>query len=373
MTADLNTYNPDYAVPPGWILEEHLNAYSMSQAEFARRCGRSAKLISDIIAGQAPVEPGTALQFEKVLGVAATIWLGIEVDYQLYKAREEESVQLKKDRMWSKKFAVKELVKRHYIQKPIDDVDAARKLLSFFGVATTAAWDKRCVLENVVFRHSPTFSSSKEAVATWLRMGELDAEAQECADYDAIQFKQVLKQIRVLTSVNKKGLVSLSEIQQLCNGAGVAFVLVKGLPKVALSGTARWLSPKKALIQLSSRHLTDDHLWFSFFHEAAHLLLHSKMKTYLESGKKGTSTLEAEADAWASHFLVPTSQWRAFTTTRPSSQQEICAFADQLQIAPGIVVGMLQHEGIVPWSHFNGLKQRYQWTEMINELKFKTR
>lgn len=97
MTIETNAYNPDYAAPLGWVLEDHLEAQNISQAEFARRCGCSAKLISDIIAGKAHVEPGTALQSEKVLGVAASIWLGIEADYQRFKAREMESEQLEQD------------------------------------------------------------------------------------------------------------------------------------------------------------------------------------------------------------------------------------------------------------------------------------
>ena len=49
-----NQYNPDYAVPPGWILDERLQAQGISRAEFALRCGCSLKLISEIIAGNAP-------------------------------------------------------------------------------------------------------------------------------------------------------------------------------------------------------------------------------------------------------------------------------------------------------------------------------
>ena len=87
MVTTTNQYEPDYAVPPGWILKERLDAHGLSSAELARRCGRSAKLISEIVAGRAPVEPKTALQFEKVFGVAADIWLGIEKDYQLHGTR----------------------------------------------------------------------------------------------------------------------------------------------------------------------------------------------------------------------------------------------------------------------------------------------
>ena len=77
-------YQPDCCVAPGAVLEEHLAVRGLSNTEFARRCGRSAKLISEIVAGEAPVEPVTAHQFEKVLGVSASIWLGMEAEYRLH-------------------------------------------------------------------------------------------------------------------------------------------------------------------------------------------------------------------------------------------------------------------------------------------------
>ena len=86
-----NQYLPDYAVPPGWVLAERLSTQGISCAEFARRCDRSAKLISEIISGKAPIEPKTALQFERVLGVDADIWLGIEKDYRMRQTEEAEA------------------------------------------------------------------------------------------------------------------------------------------------------------------------------------------------------------------------------------------------------------------------------------------
>ena len=73
-------YQPDYAVSPGTVLEEHLAAHGLSHAEFARRCDLSVKLISEIVAGKAPVDLSTALRLERVLGMSARIWLGIEAD-----------------------------------------------------------------------------------------------------------------------------------------------------------------------------------------------------------------------------------------------------------------------------------------------------
>ena len=87
MTSSTNQFRPDYAVPPGWLLQEHLEVKSISQAEFARRCGLPQQLISEIIAGKAAVNAQTAHLFERELGLAAHIWLGIERDYRLHQKR----------------------------------------------------------------------------------------------------------------------------------------------------------------------------------------------------------------------------------------------------------------------------------------------
>ena len=77
-----NQYDPGYSVPPGWVLEERLEVQGVSHAEFVSRCGLSPKLLSEIVSGKARLEPETALQFEKVLGVDASLWLGIESSFR---------------------------------------------------------------------------------------------------------------------------------------------------------------------------------------------------------------------------------------------------------------------------------------------------
>lgn len=358
----LNQYNPDYSVPPGWILEEHLEARGISHAEFARRCGRSPKLVSEIISGKASLEPKTALQFEKVLDLDASIWLGIESNYRLHQARKAEEETAKEYAEWAKSFPISELVKRGYIERSKSRADTVSKLLAFFGVASIDAWTMRYAAVNVAYRHSKSFESNEKALATWLRIGALEAERQECEDYNESHFKDAVEEIRGLTRepIEK----ALQHATELCNQTGVALALVRPFPRTALSGAARWLSPRKAVIQLSARHKSDDHLWFSFYHEAAHILLHSKKEIFVDANGNGNTDIEEEADKWASKTLIPKTEWNRLVATSSYTESAIETFAEEQGIAPSIVVGMLQHEGLLQWnSHLNSLKVRLKWAD----------
>lgn len=356
-----NRYQPDYAVPPGWILEERLAALGISHAEFARRCDRSGKLISEIISGKASIEAKTALQFERVLGVNADIWLGIEKDYQLQQIREAEAREAEESLEWAKTFPLIELAKRGAIRSPSSDSESIELVLSFFQVASKHAWGKRYATSSVAYRHSPSFESDEPSLASWLRLAEIKAGEQECERFVRSAFKAALRRIRGLT--REPFDEALKETHRLCNNAGVALSLVEPLPRARLSGAAWWLTPRKPVIALSARHMTDDHLWFSLFHEAAHILLHSKRDVFVDEANTGDADLENEANDWATNFLVARSEWRRFVDEGAFSSPAVCRFADEQGISSGIVVGRLQHERHIGWNRLNNLKVRLEWVE----------
>ncbi len=353
-------WKPEYAIPPSLVLRERLEARGYSQAEFARRCGRSPKLISEILSGKAPIEPTTALQFEKVLGLDASIWINVESEYQLFRAKELEAKEAAKMLAWAKEFKVQELVRRGYFSKPESDADRVSKLLAFFRVASVDAWTDRYSHTSVAYRHSPAFKSNEKSLATWLRLGELMAEKQDCEDYHRSRFMKVVHTVRTLT--RKPLEYALEQTKKLCNEAGVSFALIKPLSGMALSGAAWWFSPQKAVIQLTGRYKSDDQLWFSFFHEAAHILLHSKRDVFVDdSPKNDTDDIEAEANTWASRTLIPEPAYHQISQEKPHTAEAITRFAAEQGIAPGIVVGMLQHRKVLPWnSKLNWLKGRYE-------------
>lgn len=361
MVAGNHLFEPDYSVAPGSVLKERLEVQGISQAEFAKRCGRSAKLISEIIAGKARIEPRTALQFEKVLGVDASVWIGIDSTYQIQRARKIEEKNAAADFEWAKAFPIHALVKQACFDKPQTPSDSVLKLLGFFGTGSVRAWSDRFKPADYDWRHSPGYKSNEASLTAWLRLGELEAERQNCRKYNEREFKQATVEIRKLT--RKPISESLQQACILCNQAGVSLAVIPPLPKMSVSGAVQWHSSHKAIIQLSTRHKFDDQLWFSFFYEAAHIVLHSKKMTYVDETESKLDQLESEANTWVRNTLVSKISWEKFLADSPKSAKAVKNFAREEQIAPGIVVGMLQREGHLPYSHLNQLKVRYQWKD----------
>lgn len=209
------------------------------------------------------------------------------------------------------------------------------------------------------FRTSPSFDSRPAAVAAWLRQGEILAGQIECNSWDATRFRASLSGIRALTR-QKDPKRFLVELSRLSAESGVAVVVVRAPSGCRASGATRFLSRDKALLMLSFRYLTDDQFWFTFFHEAGHLLLHSGSDLFLEGFDTPPTTPEQEANEFAARILIPAERQKELMALRANSL-EVIRFAVRLGISPGIVVGQLQHVGKIKHNYLNGLKRRYTW------------
>jgi addiction module HigA family antidote len=355
-------FRPDYAPHPGELLAEYLYARGFSARELARRCGRSPKLITEILTGKAALEPETAIQFERVLDVEATIWLNLEAEYRLLLARQEEQARLAEAIAWAKSFPLSDIYKQNILPKPKSDSDAVRDLTKFFGVASVDACRAAFASLGVSYRHSPSFASDRHSLFVWLRVGELEAEKIDCNNFDRSAFLEELRAIRRLTGTSIDEF--LPAIRTACANAGVAFVITPPLGRLAVSGVSRWLSPRKAMIQQSLRHMSNDHFWFTFFHEAAHLLFHSRKTVFVDGGSRGGSNAdeENEANRWATAFLIPPQAMATFMSSAEFSEQNVRRFAREVDVTPGIVVGQLQQFQAISYSQLNQLKERYRWT-----------
>lgn len=351
-------YEPDLVLPPGETLVEVIAERGMTQAELAVRTGLSAKHINQIVKGMASITPGTALLLESATGVPARVWSNLEIAYREHVSRLEEADRLESDLDWLDELPVAELTKNGWIPKGLDPVDRLRAVCRFFGVANRATWDA-VWHKPTAYRTSKAFSSHPGAVAAWLRIGEMEAAEIECTAFDRAGLLEFLPVLREMT-LDSQPARWWPELVGQAAAVGVAVVAEPEIKGARINGAARWLAPDKALVQLSLRHRWSDIFWFTLFHEIGHLLLHSKKDTFINDGG-AHSGVEQEADAFASQVLIPRSAEASLGELRTSS--DVREFAAEIGIAPGIVVGRLQHDQRWSFNRGNDLKQRFVFVE----------
>lgn len=352
-------FRPDWISPPGDTLADLLEERSMTQTELAERLGVSLKHVNRVTKGAASISAELALGLEKVFGAPAAFWMTREAHFRANEARLEQRQEFSADLDWAKSFPVTELRKRGLIPSHGNGADLVEQLLRFFGVAHPAQWKE----PQVAYRKSQKFESDCYALSAWLREGELEAAEIPSQPYDENRFLEVLRSARSLTALDPQQW--WPALQQRCAEAGVLVTIINAYTGVKANGATRWLSQDKALIQLSLRHKWEDVFWFTFFHEAGHVVLHRKKDLFIEVDKKDLADnpealqAEAEADRFAARTLIPPPYARRL---RALDLSEVVSFAESLDIAPAIVVGRMHHDKLLAYNKGNNFRRRLQLT-----------
>lgn len=354
----------DLPIPPGEYLEEVLDELGMTKDELAKRMDRPASKLSSIFKGRKAITADTALQLEKVVGVPAHIWTGLEAEYRLALARQQEEKErerLKEEMPLIKLFCYSNLANMGAVPKFTKGTDKVLALQKFFGV--TSLYNVRTVR-----RYAAAFrcgrgknERSPEAVAAWLRLGELRAREIECAPFDKSRLETALTEIRAMTMQSPDKF--LTRLIGLLAGVGVALVLCPHLPKTYAHGATFPLGRKKAALMLSIRGKWADIFWFSLFHELGHILLHDRNMIFVEydNGDPKIQKQEKEADEFAANTLIPPKKWSAFIGRKSFYSKDIRIFARDVGVDVGIVVGRLQREKFLRPQWHNSLRTRYEW------------
>ncbi|MCB0201149.1 MAG: HigA family addiction module antidote protein [Anaerolineae bacterium] len=364
MTETRIPYQPTIVTAPGETLADLLDEQGMTQTELAQRMGRPLKTINQIVNGKAAITAETAVQLEKIFETPATYWLNHEAHYRAYLARcrEEEDYAAWYD--WLGQMPLREL-KRLGVVSDLRNQGKnknvlLRELLQFFGVASPTEWEAIYGQMRTAYRRSMPDRSDPCATAVWLRLGELQSMGLTCERFDRIKFATALQEIRALTVLSPDDFEPL--LKQKCAASGVALALAPAMPGARVSGAARWLR-NKPVIQLSLYGKFNDRFWFTFFHEACHILRHSDQLVFLDEkwDHENLNQQELEANAFAANWLIPAEFVKELPELK--SKAAVCEFAARIGIHPGIVVGRLQHDGLIDPSWMNDLKDRFRWKE----------
>lgn len=351
---------------PGDTILETLEHIKMNQVELAERMGKTPSKINDLISGKEPISLNTAFQLEKVLGIDAQFWLNREMLYREKLSRLEQDEALEECNDWLRMQPIKELKACGYIKAKNIGSTMAEECLKFYGVAAPAQWESLYVDQYISasFRKSDAHKSTLGGFAAFLRIGEIEMRKCKLDPYNKVDFKRALIAIRDLIRPHPEDFAL--RLQQLCANAGVAVVYTICISKAPVSGVVRWIGGNP-LIQLTDRYKSNDHFWFSFFHEAGHILLHGKKDVFVENLTEfeGDSRKEIEADNFASKFLLPVD----FTNELPDiiTEKEIRKIARKYNTHPAIVLGHLQHIKKLPYSFGTSFKLKVMLNDFIKK------
>ena len=355
---EVSEFRPNWASAPGDTIADVLEEKRISVASFSKRIGFSVDEAKDLLAGKVAITLALARKLQLELGSSAEFWMSRDFGYRSTVARLNDA----ESRDWLTELPVGDMVRFKWMP-PVSPSQELTACLRFFDVPDVAAWRQKyaALQRSVAFRASTSFESRAGAVAAWLRKGEIEAQPVRCKPWNPDAFSAGLVNVRKLTR-QKNPAQFLTELCALCASAGVAVVIVRAPNGCRASGATYFLSDKKAVLQLSFRHLADDQFWFSFFHEAGHLLLHGRDGFFLEGISAAATLEEQQANDFAERTLIPP-EWRPKLLALGKDSREIIKFALKLGISPGIVVGQLQHHRRIKPNHLNALKRRFTWGE----------
>lgn len=355
-------YSPNWVSPPGKTIRDILANNAISTDSFAQFLNQDLISINELLIGKKPITNEIAEKLTLIIGSSKEFWLNRQLQYDeaIRHLNNASTNQLLLS--WSKSLPIAEMIKHKWIDKLQSNIERAYACLEFFDVETTEEWNSKhqLLLAQSAFRKSSKFNQDFFATATWLRKGELISNSIQAKPWSESLFREKLSEIRTLTREESPE-IFLPQLIQICAECGVALSIVKPITGCRASGATRFISPSKAMMILSFRYLTDDQFWFTFFHEAGHLLLH-KDKLIVEGYED--EELELEANEFAENILIPKENYSEFLKLG-DNHKDIIRFARKIGISRGVIVGQLQKRELISFQKFNNLKFRFNW-ERIN-------
>jgi addiction module HigA family antidote len=315
-----NRYFPSMVFHPGETLTEKLEEMEMGPKEFALRTDKPEKTIIAVMKGNSAITPDMAVRFEGVTKIPAHFWMNHQRSYDEFIVREKRKVTIEEAVPWAKQFPLTDMVNKGWLPQVSSIQEKTMELLAFFGFSNHKAWEEYYFKQQlkVAFRISLSQTQEPFAISAWLRKGELQAAELEANDYSEKKFKEILSALKSVMAKHPHG--SLIQLQQICLEAGVKVVQTPCIKKASLSGSTRWLNDTP-FIQLSERYHHNDNFWFTFFHQAGHILLHGKKDIFLENVDYSDKDLEKEreADEFANKWTLTHEEVRKkLTVAQPS-------------------------------------------------------
>ena len=140
---------------------------------------------------------------------------------------------------------------------------------------------------------------------------------------------------------------------------GVIFVILPNLPGSGINGATKKIG-QNVMLMVNDRRFYSDTFWFTLFHEIGHIINGDYGITFENEhvGQEDAADNNAEDKLNSSRTNM-----RAFVKMNEFSENAIRRFAERIDRDPGIVLGRLQNDQIVPFTNValsKALKHKYK-------------
>jgi HTH-type transcriptional regulator / antitoxin HigA len=348
MSTVTESLRPAEAFPVGEYLSDELRERGWTIVEFAEILGRPVQAVSQILNGRKEITPTTATEIAAATGTSAETWLRLQDIYRLWKLSQslphEQLTNVARRARLASLVPLRELRKRGEILP--GDLDAqeqsVRDFLDIPSLDATPDWA-------LAARRSESEAPLSPPQLAWLGCVRRRAAALSPAPYDPAGLERLSAQLAKTVREPK----DLVQLPIRLEGVGVRLVHIGKFDDSKIDGAA-FFDDMGPVIGLSGRIATFDGILFTLLHEIAHIHLgHVKEHSALDIDLAGTATSarERQADKTAARWALP----KALGIREPISRAGVLSYAETLGVHPALIVGRLHHDGVLPWSHLNGL------------------
>ncbi len=350
--------HPARLVLPGRILRQELEARGWTQRDLAAILDRPEQVISEIVTGSKQITPETSVELGQAFGTSPEFWNNLEANYrlELARAQAQSDVIARRSRLYAE-LPLREMASRGWLtlRESVEELEA--EVAGCLGTPLLPEPPRLAVR----WRGSTARAPLTYAQLAWLHRAETLARQQPAV---APWRLEGLEPLACALSAHMRRVEDITQVPDTLAHWGVRFVCLRHLPKTYLDGAAFWVGEGPA-VALTLRYDRVDAFWFTLMHELAHLAA-GRSEAYLDQledgGEDETEPAPAVPDEEVANHLA--SRWllapEAFADfiarTGPRfSRASIEAFAASQGRHPGIVLGRLQRDGIVPYRNLRGL------------------
>ncbi|MGI6578790.1 MAG: HigA family addiction module antitoxin [Saccharofermentanales bacterium] len=343
------------AFHPGYYIEEIIKEKGITQEDFAKRLDTTPKNISKLINGHQNLSVDMSTKLSRLLGTSIEYWLNLQTSYDAVLGDIASEKELIEEREVFKELNYK-YFRTHFnlpdLPRKIDQqIESLRNLLKISSLTVLKKKDLainfRSMTENIK-------ESNLIKANTMVQLAINITSNTDAPKFNKNKFEEAVNFALTLTEDHKS---FYKKIKEAFLHTGVVFVILPNISGSCVNGATKKID-NKIMLMVNDRRRYSDTFWFTLFHEIGHII----NGDFGISMDKESGEQENEANKYAQNKLIPETEYSDFLKNNEFTAYSVQEFSQKINRDPGIIVGRLQHDGLVTHDNIelNSLKTKYR-------------